>query len=225
MVRRSSVEQFYSPNGIYQFIDHALHHYVHHSLAIPSDVDKMMVESALTALFAYDLALQSGVATWLRPVDPKEQAPDVEVVQFVRRNGLFVRDELLVEVVAYTEHSDETLTEFLKRTKLDGKRRYPANTIILAHLDRPMTRDDLLDAAGELSVLSGFPPVYAIRCIDGDLHQTLWIYPNLSEIRNVRVSEMMQSGQDLVVDTNRGMGGDLGRSPNPIPTSNPFIIP
>jgi len=223
MPHTAAEESFYSPGGLYELAHRARHYYADLGIAMPSDVAKAVLESEVTACFAYDWAKVSGEETWLRPVDPGQQAPDVEVVQFVERNQLTIRDELLVEVVSYTSHSPESLPRFLKRTKLDGKRAYQKNTMILVYLERNQTREEIQTAIQELGDLEGHPPVFVLSRVDDDLHQYLRIYPNMSAIRQVRITEMLGSDQALVCDVRRGMKGKLGLSAEKLPVPNPFI--
>jgi hypothetical protein len=216
-------ERFYSPAAVHHFAEHARTGFANAGKPVPAEVDKLILETTVTAIFAADFAARIGLEMWLRPVDPRQQAPDVEIIHHTLEDVGFVRQVLLVEVVSYTYHTDESLEEFLLRTKLDGRRAYPSNTIILVHAERSISRQEITHTSSALSNLTGFPPVFLCNCVDENLHQVIGIYPRLTEVGHVRLTELLASEQPLALDTHRGLSREGRISEEPISTPNPFL--
>src|SRR3989344_1655887 len=90
---------------------------------------------------------------WLQLVGDEFESPDVKTGTFTlpsrtQADDFSVQD---VEVVEYNDRSKEALVEFLKRTKLSGKKSYDSLTTILCYISRNMhlppfrdLHDDLL---------------------------------------------------------------------------------
>jgi len=90
---------------------------------------------------------------WLQLVGDEFESPDIRTGTFTsptrtRADDFSIQD---VEVVEYNDYSQETLIDFLKRTKLSNKKSYDSLTTILCYISRNMhlppfrdLHDDLL---------------------------------------------------------------------------------
>lgn len=74
---------------------------------------------------------------WLQIVPPHEQTPDIRTMYIESNPGK--PNELLyqdVELVTLGDYTDESVDEFIKRTKLSGKKAYPESTVIVCHINK-----------------------------------------------------------------------------------------
>lgn len=218
------MEFWYSPGFILEATDLALAHCQRHEIRPPSTLIKAITESRAAAIFCFGLGRQLGVELWLRPADPEKHTPDVDAMyleQVEESNQARLMD---IEVATYTRHSEETLAEFMRRTKLDPtKSAYSSRTVFVFFIQRAMTGDIVREAQQELArhELQGL--AFLLGRVDEDLFQVVKVYREYAGPDNVRISEILASTQTPVAEAKRGMSAVQRRSETPIPTDNPFL--
>jgi hypothetical protein len=104
---------------------------------IDNALRKQIHEMMSTAIMVVGLNKLHGENYRLQQVDPSEQTPDVRTMRVVPQEGSFNLLEVQeIEVVTLEGHSDESVDDFLKRTKLNSKKAYPSTTTILCHINK-----------------------------------------------------------------------------------------
>lgn len=73
---------WYSPQCMLLFADSAVEHCANDGTTPPGDMRKAIDEGRAGAIFALGMAGALGVETWMRPVHPRESAPDIRVMYF-----------------------------------------------------------------------------------------------------------------------------------------------
>jgi len=219
------MELWYSPAFMLEAADLAVTECLQCGMtSAPPDLDKALSEGRPGAIFCFSLSQHLGVDMWLRLADPAKQTPDVEAMyleQVGRSNHVHLLD---IEVASYTRHSNEPLAEFMRRTKLDPKKRADSSrTAFLFHIRVATTPDLIQEAHDELARQQVKGPAFLLGQVDNDLFQVIQAYPNIRGPDNVRVSEILDSPQDPVAEAKRGMSAIHGRTDKPLPTDNPYL--
>lgn len=108
--------------------------------AYSADEQKIMKEAFHGSIMLLGVMKAQRREYWIQLVDPSEQTPDLRTMRLRSRpNQSDWMDVQDLEVVEYEDHSTETIDEFLKRTKLSPRKRYPAGTSILCFLNKTMS--------------------------------------------------------------------------------------
>ena len=111
---------------------------------------KIIREAYAVALALLGIQKLQGIEYWMQLVDPKESTPDIRTARLEQdTNMLNVHD---IEVVTLEEHSSESVEDFLKRTKLSAKKKYPKNTAILCYIERNLYIKSQKEIVDDLSV-------------------------------------------------------------------------
>jgi hypothetical protein len=112
-------------------------------------------------------------ARYIQPVDPREGTPDVRIVHQTTPPskshdwGAYFD----VEIVRYEDHSQMSIADFLKQTKLNDKKAYQAGTIILCGIDKTASGlQPWKDAAKELAPIHNSLDTFLL----GRTHPTEW---------------------------------------------------
>lgn len=134
---------------------------------------KVINETRTAALFALGLTLRDKRVRYVQPVDPKEGAPDARIVHQTESPikkydwGAYVD----VEIVRYEDHSEASIADFLKETKLTAKKAYQDGTIILCGIDKTIEDGQLWkDVAAALAPIKNKLDTFLL----GRTHPTQW---------------------------------------------------
>jgi len=140
---------------------------------LSAETVKVINETRTGALFALGLTLRDGLVRYVQPVDPKDGAPDVKIVHQTKspiksyKWGAYVD----VEIVRYEDHSETTIADFLKKTKLTAKKAYQDGTIILCGIDKTIENGQLWkDVAAELAPINNKLDTFLL----GRMHPEKW---------------------------------------------------
>lgn len=217
------MELWYSPGYILEAADDAVIYCHEHEVKSTSLLSKVIGEARAAAFFALSVAKQLNTETWLQFVDQREQAPDMRVMHFEMVGDRQTMTRINVEVASYTRHSNESLADFMVRTKLNSKAAYSRDTVIVFFIQKALSGEEVRTA--HEAIVSVDPQALAVLVgqADQDLFQVQVVYPRLSGRVDTRISEALESQQLKVADVQRGMATEHLVSPTPITTANPFL--
>ena len=124
---------------------------------ITSTSIKQLTEILNAAILALGSSIQDGDERWIRNPLKGENTPDACVMSIELRNNDHNRiiKEHEVEIVTMEDHAEDDVVEFLKRTKLNSKKSYPANSSILCRIDRNIFIDSWKDIHTQLMPYMG----------------------------------------------------------------------
>jgi hypothetical protein len=135
---------------------------------------------------------------YVQPVDPKEGAPDVRIVHQTEsplKNydwGAYID----VEIVRYEDHSEESLADFLKKTKLTVKKAYQDGTTILCGIDKTIEGGQLWkDVAAELAPIKNNLDTFLL----GRTHPEKWqiamarVHPSYDSVTQFDVKSTVEA--------------------------------
>ncbi|MEX0999926.1 MAG: hypothetical protein WD000_08215 [Thermodesulfobacteriota bacterium] len=130
---------------------------------------------------------------WLQMVHPREQRPDICTMYVEPRadksDHMFIQD---LEITEYEDHSQESIPDFLKRTKLTSKKNYTPDTSILCFINKTIPLPDWKAIHKELKGLKSPLATYLLGQTDPDrlTFQLAQVNPVLSNpiVYNVRES-------------------------------------
>jgi len=115
-------------------------------------------EANLAAIMLMGVIKSQRVQYWMQVVPDKQESPDVRTFRYsndpAKKNWQDIQE---VEVTQYEKHSPESITDFLKRTKLAYP--YPAQTTILCLADKTTTLPSWKQMYTDLKGLSPHTPV------------------------------------------------------------------
>lgn len=109
-------------------------------------------EAFEVAVMLVGIRLVLGKEFWLQLVGDEFESPDIRTGTFTLPSRTQADDFSIqdVEVVEYSNHSQEALVEFLKRTKLSDKKSYDSLTTILCYISRNMHLSPLQELHNDL---------------------------------------------------------------------------
>ena len=217
---------WYSPQIMLVFADRAMGPYAAEGIEPPGELRKAVDEGRTGALFALGLAKFFGAETWMRLVDPSEQAPDIRIMYLEGSGpkGSNLLREMKVEVTTYTKHSTEPLGDFLFRVKLNPtKKAYSSTTAIVAFVQRAITPEEVRAATPRLEVLGARGLCYVVGRLDQTRFQVVRVFPTFSGPQTIDLDEEFQSNRLAVVELKRGMSSVTKVTEDPISTDNPFL--
>lgn len=217
---------WYSPQCMLVFADLAIKPYADQGTTPPGELQKAVDEARTGAIFALGLAEFVSAETWMRLVNPREQAPDIRImyVDDSGPRGSNVMRRLQVEVTTYTKHSTESLSDFLFRTKLDpSKKAYSSDTVIVAHVQRQSTPSEIAAVTPQLQKRGAKGLCYLVGRLDQVRFQVVRAFPTFGGPQEINLDETFNSAQKAVAEVKRGMSSVTTVSDEPIPTANPFL--
>lgn len=98
---------------------------------------KKAFEAYLVAIMLIGIIKLQKQEYWMQLAKDEEGTPDIRTFRYAAKNGVLNWQEIQeVEVVQYESHSNESMTEFLKRTKFSPKKSYPDTTTILCYANK-----------------------------------------------------------------------------------------
>lgn len=106
------------------------------------DGESQKIKEAISvAIMAVGMNIRNKSDYLVKPVDDKEQTPDVRTMRIIEENHKPNMMEVQeIEVVTLGNHSKEQVDDFLKKTKLSKKKHYPKSTIILCHINKDLQK-------------------------------------------------------------------------------------
>lgn len=169
---------------------------------------KQINETMSAAIMVVGINKVTGNDYRLQTVDPNEQTPDVRTMRIVEKDG---KPNLLevqeVEVVTLEYNSSEEVDDFLKRTKLSGKKSYPKTTVILCHINKTVQKlKSWRDAHDSLKSVSTPNDVYVLARIDPEKqkYQLVKVHPQLELVEYDIKEELFSRPKQKVLKMERG---------------------
>ena len=106
---------------------------------------------------------------WMQLVDPQERTPDIRTIVLEKREGksdwMYEQD---LEVTEYEDHSEESIAEFLIRTKLSPKKAYSPLASILCFMNKTMPTPDWELVNKQLREMKSSLDVYIVAQVSAD---------------------------------------------------------
>lgn len=130
-------------------------------------------EANLVAIMLMGIIKLQKQEYWMQITKDSEGTPDIRTFRYVTKKGKSNWQNIQeVEVVQYEKHSLESITDFLKRTKLSPKKSYPETTTILCLADKTTNLSSWKKLYEELQDIKLKNPVIIL----GKTHPTKTIY-------------------------------------------------
>lgn len=130
-------------------------------------------EANLVAIMLMGIIKLQQQEYWMQITKDSEGTPDIRTFRYVTKKGKANWQDIQeVEVVQYEKHSFESITDFLKRTKLSQKKSYPETTTILCLADKTINLPSWKKLHEELQDIKINNPVVIL----GKTHPTKTIY-------------------------------------------------
>lgn len=170
-----------------------------------------MQEACAVAITLIGLTPLQNRAYWMQIVSDKEQHPDV-------RSG-YGESEVTwmsqpIEVVTFDYHSkEESISDFLIRTKLAKRGAYRLPTTVLCVVDRNLQLIDFEKISEAVKHKESAPPMIIVMgktsSIDGNMYKIAQITPVISLIREFDLrKELLTDKRDPILILKRGRGLD-----------------
>ncbi len=135
---------------------------------ISSSLRKVIRESMSTAIMLVGIEKMTGATFYLQPVGQNEQTPDVRTMSLDLDSDPDMMLIQEVEVVTLEDNSDESVDDFLKRTKLSPFKSYPPTTVILCHFDKTSHQTkSWMDVHKSIKETGSKLEVYVLARVDG----------------------------------------------------------
>jgi|GEM_PF-3778909 len=150
----SDPRTYFSPR---RAIEETLYYLMERTDEITPTSRKQLLEICNAAILALGSSIQDGDERWIRNPLKGESTPDACIMSIELRdnNQNRVIKEHEVEIVTMEDHSEDDVVEFLKRTKLNPKKSYPANSSILCRIDKNIVVDSWQDIHKKLMPYMG----------------------------------------------------------------------
>lgn len=184
----------------------------HGNRKLPGETDsqkiKQINETMSAAVMVVGINKITGESYYLQTVEPEEQTPDVRTMRIVKKesepNLLEVQE---VEVVTLERNSAEEVDDFLKRTKLSGKKSYPQTTAILCHINKNVEKSkswhDVFVSLKDIPIPND---VYILARIDPkrQKYHLVKVHPVLEFVEYDVMEELLQQPKQKVMKMRRG---------------------
>jgi hypothetical protein len=184
----------------------------HGNRKLPAETNRQKIkqinETMSAAIMVVGINKITGESYYLQIVDPQEQTPDVRTMRIVKKEGepnlLEVQE---VEVVTLERNSTEEVDDFLKRTKLSGKKSYPRTTIILCHINKNVEKSkswhDIFESLKDVPVPND---VYVLARTDPrrQKYHLVKVHPVLEFVEYDVMGELFSQPNQRVMKMGRG---------------------
>lgn len=147
---------------------------------------------------------------WVQIVDDDERSPDIRTGNYKNPRGTRCNSWTTqeVEVVTFEDHSNESLLEFLKRTKLSQKKAYDPFTTILCRINKDVRIPPLETLVSELRKENCQSPIIILgkTSTDQEMYKIAQIYPQLDLVIEFDLAKELEANKHTgVLNLKRGL--------------------